>query len=149
MTAAPLDLLTVGRVGVALYPDVEAHPDTLGAPLERVTAFARFLGGTATNVAVSAARLGRRAAVLTKVGADPFGAYVREALAGFGVDPRYVGTALTLQTALGFLLTIVTIQGLPVAVDVLGWRGAMPLLAIGPIAGVAAMRALGRLERAG
>ncbi len=54
-------------------------------------------------------------------------------------DHRYVGTALTAQTAIGFLLTIVTIQALPVAVDALGWRAAITLLAIGPLAGIVAM----------
>jgi MFS family permease len=63
-------------------------------------------------------------------------------------DQRYVGTALTAQTAVGFLLTIVTIQGLPVAVDAIGWRGALPLLAIGPLAGTVAM-ALLRRDRSG
>ena len=58
-------------------------------------------------------------------------------------DHRYVGTALTAQTALGFLLTAATIQALPVAVDLLGWQGAMPLLAIGPLAGAVAMRRFG------
>ncbi len=47
----------------------------------------------------------------------------------------YVGTALTAQTAIGFLLTVLTIQRLPVAVDLLGWQGAMPLLALGPAVG--------------
>ena len=64
--------------------------------------FARSLGGTATNVAVGAARLGHRSAVLTKVGPDAFGDYVREALAGFGVDPPYVGTAEGLLTPVVF-----------------------------------------------
>ena len=59
-------------------------------------------------------------------------------------DPRYVGTALTAQTAAGFLLTIVTIQGLPVAVDELGWQGAVVLLALGPLAGTLAMGLLNR-----
>lgn len=90
-----LDLLTVGRVGVDLYP-------LQNGPLKDVTSFGRFLGGTATNVAVAAARLGRRAAVLTKVGADPFGDYVREALTGFGVDAGYVGTHPDLLTPLVF-----------------------------------------------
>jgi 5-dehydro-2-deoxygluconokinase len=101
VTALP-ELLTVGRVGVDLYPDVEGHPEVLGIPLEQVTHFARYLGGTATNVAVGAARLGRRTAVLTKVGADPFGGYVRTALAGFGVDPSFVGTAPGLLTPVVF-----------------------------------------------
>jgi MFS family permease len=59
-------------------------------------------------------------------------------------DPSYVGTALTAQVALGFLLTVVTIQALPVAVDELGWRAAMPLLALGPLAGTVAMAGLRR-----
>jgi 5-dehydro-2-deoxygluconokinase len=96
------ELLTVGRVGVDLYPDVEGHPEVMGKPLEQVTHFSRSLGGTATNVAVGAARLGRRSAVLTKVGPDPFGGYVRTALAGFGVDPGFVGTAADLLTPVVF-----------------------------------------------
>jgi MFS family permease len=54
-----------------------------------------------------------------------------------------VGTALTLQTSLGFLLTIVTIQLIPVIVEVLGWRLAFPVLALGPAAGIAAIHRLG------
>ena len=55
-------------------------------------------------------------------------------------DQRYVGTALTAQTALGFLLTVVTIQALPLLADSVGWRAAMPLLAVGPLLGALAMR---------
>ena len=91
-----LELLTVGRVGVDLYPEQS------GVPLKDVATFAKSLGGTATNVAVGAARLGHRTAVLTKVGPDGFGDYVREALTGFGVDPSYVGTAAGLQTPVVF-----------------------------------------------
>ncbi len=90
-----LEVLTVGRVGVDIYPQQEG-------PLKDVTTFAKYLGGTATNVAVGASRLGRRSAVLTKVGADPFGDFVREALEGFGVDPTYVGTAPGLNTPVVF-----------------------------------------------
>ncbi len=53
-----------------------------------------------------------------------------------------VGTALTLQTSLGFLLTMVTIQLVPVLVDSVGWRLAFPVLALGPAAGIAAIRRL-------
>jgi 5-dehydro-2-deoxygluconokinase len=91
-----LELLTVGRVGVDLYPEQS------GVPLKDVATFAKSLGGTATNVAVGAARLGHRTAVLTKVGPDGFGDYVREALAGFGVEASYVGTAEGLQTPVVF-----------------------------------------------
>ena len=91
-----VDVLTVGRVGVDLYPEQS------GVPLSAVRTFAKSLGGTATNVAVAAARLGRRSAVLTKVGPDGFGDYVREALAGFGVSPEFVGTSPDLQTPVVF-----------------------------------------------
>jgi 5-dehydro-2-deoxygluconokinase len=67
-----------------------------------VRTFAKSLGGTATNVAVAAARLGRRTAVLTKVGPDGFGDYVREALQGFGVSPDHVGTSPDLLTPVVF-----------------------------------------------
>jgi MFS family permease len=56
-----------------------------------------------------------------------------------------VGTALTLQTSLGFLLTMVTIQGLPILTDRLGWAGSFPFLALGPVAGIWAMLRLSRL----
>ncbi|WP_194814738.1 5-dehydro-2-deoxygluconokinase [Nocardia sp. XZ_19_385] len=91
-----LEVLTVGRVGVDLYPQQS------GVPLAEVETFAKSLGGTATNVAVAAARLGRRSAVLTKVGPDGFGDYVRSALERFGVTSRYVATALNLQTPVVF-----------------------------------------------
>ena len=81
-----LELITIGRVGVDLYPE------QIGVPLAKVRTFAKSLGGSPTNVAVAAARLGHRSAVVTKVGDDGFGLYVREALEGFGVDARYVGT---------------------------------------------------------
>jgi 5-dehydro-2-deoxygluconokinase len=94
--SARFDLITMGRVGVDLYPE------QIGVPLAEVRTFAKSLGGSATNVAVAAARLGVRAAVITKVGDDPFGPYVRDALEGFGVDPRWVGTHPTLRTPVVF-----------------------------------------------
>ena len=63
------------------------------------------------------------------------------------VDPRYVGTALTTQTAIGFLLTIVTINLVPVVVDLVGWRVAVALLAVGPLAGAVAMARLDAMLR--
>ena len=95
-TTGPLEVLTVGRVGVDLYPEQS------GVPLSQVATFAKSLGGTATNVSVGAARLGRRTAVLTKVGPDDFGGYVRQALTEFGVDTRYVGTSPDLLTPVVF-----------------------------------------------
>jgi 5-dehydro-2-deoxygluconokinase len=92
----PFDLITMGRVGVDLYPE------QIGVHLADVRTFQKSLGGSATNVSVAAARLGVRAAVITKVGDDPFGPYVREALRDFGVDPRWVGTHPTLRTPVVF-----------------------------------------------
>lgn len=92
----PYDLITMGRVGVDLYPE------QIGVPLAEVRTFAKSLGGSATNVAVAAARLGARSAVITKVGDDPFGPYIRAALSGFGVDDAYVGTHPTLRTPIVF-----------------------------------------------
>ncbi|MDX1380028.1 MAG: hypothetical protein R3233_02855, partial [Xanthomonadales bacterium] len=63
-------------------------------------------------------------------------------------DPRYVGTALTLQTALGFLLTAVTIHALPPLLDLLGWRYAFMVLALGPAFGIWAMARLRTLPEA-
>jgi 5-dehydro-2-deoxygluconokinase len=90
------DLITMGRVGVDLYPE------QIGVHLADVRSFAKSLGGSATNVSVAAARLGVRAAVITKVGDDPFGPYVRDALRGFDVDARWVGTHPTLRTPIVF-----------------------------------------------
>jgi 5-dehydro-2-deoxygluconokinase len=96
MAGDALDLLTVGRVSVDLYAD------RTGAGFTDPQRFEKSIGGTATNVAVAAARLGHRAALLTKVGDDPFGEYVRVKLAAFGVDTRYVGTDPALRTPLAF-----------------------------------------------
>ena len=95
--AVQLELLTIGRVSVDLYAE------QLGVAIRHVRTFRKSVGGTATNVAVAAARLGHRAAVVTKVGDDAFGDYVRWALADtFGVDTRFVGVHPTLRTPLAF-----------------------------------------------
>jgi 5-dehydro-2-deoxygluconokinase len=90
------DLITMGRVGVDLYPE------QIGVPLADVQTFAKSLGGSPTNVAVAAARLGARAAVITKVGNDPFGPYIRGALREFGVDDAFVSTHPELRTPVVF-----------------------------------------------
>jgi 5-dehydro-2-deoxygluconokinase len=92
----PFDVITTGRVGVDLYPQ------QIGVRLADVQSFGKYLGGTATNVAVQAARLGSRAAVVTKVGDDGFGPFVRDALTRFGVDTRWVGTDPVLRTPIVF-----------------------------------------------
>ncbi|MEV5954345.1 5-dehydro-2-deoxygluconokinase [Streptomyces sp. NPDC051987] len=90
------DLITMGRIGVDLYPL------QTGVPLAQVSSFGKFLGGSATNVAVAAARLGRRTAVITRTGEDAFGAYLHEALRGFGVDDRWVTAVPGLNTPVTF-----------------------------------------------
>jgi hypothetical protein len=61
------------------------------------------------------------------------------------VDQRYVGTALTTQTAIGFLLTVVTIQLTPLLADAVSWPVAVAALGLGPAAGSIAMLRLHRL----
>ena len=65
------------------------------------------------------------------------------------VAPQHaVGTALTMQTSLGFLLTAVTIQGVPLLEKSLGWRWTFPILALGPAAGTLSIQRLARSRRA-
>jgi MFS family permease len=65
------------------------------------------------------------------------------------VPSHAVGTALTLQVALGFLLTMASIQLVPVVAEIVGWRWGFAVLAFGPAAGIAAIRGLGRSPDAG
>jgi len=78
------DLVSIGRTGVDIYP--LDH----GVGLEEVRTFQKFLGGSATNVAVAAARYGRSVALVTRTGADPFGRYVRQEAERLGVDPAFI-----------------------------------------------------------
>jgi 5-dehydro-2-deoxygluconokinase len=81
------DLVAMGRTGVDIYP--LDH----GVGLEDVKTFEKFLGGSATNVAVAAARHGRRSALVTRTGNDPFGRYVRLEAERLGVDPSFIVAA--------------------------------------------------------
>ncbi|GLZ13942.1 5-dehydro-2-deoxygluconokinase [Actinomadura sp. NBRC 104425] len=90
------DLITMGRVSVDIYPQ------QVGVPLEDVETFGKYLGGSPTNVAVAAARHGRRTAVITRTGDDPFGRFIRRALRGYGVDDRFVAAVPDLPTPLAF-----------------------------------------------
>jgi 5-dehydro-2-deoxygluconokinase len=90
------EVLTMGRIGVDIYPL------QVGVSLREVTSFGKYLGGSATNVAVAAARHGRRSAVITRTGADPFGEYLHDALRGFGVDDRFVTPVPGLNTPVTF-----------------------------------------------
>src|SRR6185312_9710679 len=85
-TRQPFDVLAIGRCGVDIYPL------QIGVGLEDVNTFGKFLGGSAANVTVAAARLGERAALISGVGDDPFGTFVRRELADLAVDNRYVTT---------------------------------------------------------
>jgi 5-dehydro-2-deoxygluconokinase len=92
----PDEVLTMGRIGVDLYPM------QINASLRQVQTFGKFLGGSPTNVAVAAARYGRRSAVISRVGDDPFGVYVHDALRSFGVDDRFVSPVPGLPTPVTF-----------------------------------------------
>ena len=96
MQVAPFDVLTMGRIGVDIYPL------QVGVSLRAVETFGKYLGGSATNVAVAAARYGRRSAVITRTGQDPFGEYLHDALRKFGVDDRYVTAVPGLPTPVTF-----------------------------------------------
>jgi 5-dehydro-2-deoxygluconokinase len=86
----------MGRIGVDLYP-LQA-----GVRLEDVQTFGKWLGGSATNVAVAAARYQRRAAVITRTGDDPFGRFIHAALRSYGVDDRFVTPVPELPTPVTF-----------------------------------------------
>jgi 5-dehydro-2-deoxygluconokinase len=90
------EVLTMGRIGVDVYPL------QVGVSLREVETFGKYLGGSATNVAVAAARYGRRTAVITRTGADPFGEFLHDALQGFGVDDRFVTAVPDLPTPVTF-----------------------------------------------
>ncbi|MGY2747592.1 5-dehydro-2-deoxygluconokinase [Arthrobacter sp. UYCu723] len=88
------EVICVGRISVDLYA-VEKNVGFDGPQ-----SFTKSVGGSPTNVAVAAARLGRRAAIVTKVGGDGFGTYVRTQLAGWGVTVDHVGIDPQGQTPL-------------------------------------------------
>ena len=90
------EVLTMGRIGVDLYPE------QIGVSLREVQSFAKFLGGSAANVTVAAARYGHRSAIITHTGDDPFGLFIHDALRGYGVDDRFVTPAPDLPTPITF-----------------------------------------------
>lgn len=90
------EVVCIGRVGVDIYPT------QIGVPLEEVTSFGKFLGGSATNVSVATARYGHRSAIITKTGNDPFGRFVRAKLAELNVSTDFVGTDPWLPTPVTF-----------------------------------------------
>lgn len=90
------DLITIGRVSVDIYPL------QIGVRLEDVSSFGKFLGGSATNVAVAGARHGLKTAVITRTGNDPFGNYIHEELRRLGVSDEFVSGVEGLQTPVVF-----------------------------------------------
>src|SRR5215469_18323891 len=95
--ARSLDLITVGRSSVDLYGE------QVGGRLEDMGSFAKYVGGSPTNTAVGAARLGLRTGLLTRVGDDHFGRFIREELVRCGVDVSGVITDARRLTALAVL----------------------------------------------
>lgn len=93
----PLDLICLGRAAVDLYAE------QLGARLEDVASFAKYIGGCAANIAVGTARQGLKSSMLVRVGDDHMGRFVRETLAREGVDTGHVSTDPSRLTALVLL----------------------------------------------
>jgi 5-dehydro-2-deoxygluconokinase len=95
-TKTPYDVLTIGRVGVDIYPLQD------GVGLEDVDTFGKYLGGSATNVAVAAARHGLSSAVITRTGNDSFGRFVHKELSRLGVSDEFVTGVEGLNTPVVF-----------------------------------------------
>ncbi|MFZ8758771.1 5-dehydro-2-deoxygluconokinase [Microbacterium sp. HMH0099] len=84
MTKRTHNVIVMGRLGVDIYPLQD------GVGLEEVTTFGKYLGGSAANVAVAAARYGQDVALVSRTGQDPFGRYLHRELDRLGVDNRAV-----------------------------------------------------------
>jgi 5-dehydro-2-deoxygluconokinase len=94
LTDKTIDLIAIGRSSVDLYGE------QIGGRLEDMGSFAKYVGGSPTNTAIAVARLGLRAGLLTRVGADHMGRFIREELVREGVDVRCVHTDPERLTAL-------------------------------------------------
>src|SRR5215207_8162391 len=92
-----LDIVTIGRSSVDLYGQ------QVGGRLEDMASFAKYVGGSPTNTAIGASRLGLRSALLTRVGGDHMGRFIKEVLERERVDTRGVLTDPTRLTALVIL----------------------------------------------
>ena len=92
-----LELITLGRSAIDLYGE------QIGGRLEDMASFAKYIGGSPTNTAIGASRLGLRAGLLTRVGADHFGRFILEELAREGVSTSGVTTDPDRLTALAIL----------------------------------------------
>ncbi|MEX1057596.1 MAG: 5-dehydro-2-deoxygluconokinase, partial [Natronospirillum sp.] len=93
----PLDVICLGRAAVDMYSE------QVGSRLEDVHSFAKYLGGSSANIAYGTARLGLKSAMLTRVGDEHMGRFVREELARAGVDVSHVVTDPTRLTGLVIL----------------------------------------------
>jgi 5-dehydro-2-deoxygluconokinase len=96
-TDAPLDVITIGRASVDLYGQ------QIGTRLEDVASFAKSVGGCPTNIAVGTARLGLKSALITRVGDEQMGRFIREQLAREGVETAGIVTDPERLTALVLL----------------------------------------------
>ncbi len=94
LTDKSIDLIAIGRSSVDLYGE------QIGGRLEDMGSFAKYVGGSPTNTAIAAARLGLKSGLLTRVGADHMGRFIREELVREGVDVRGVRTDPARLTAL-------------------------------------------------
>ncbi len=92
-----LDVITIGRSSVDLYGA------QIGGRLEDMASFRKYIGGSPTNIAAGAARLGLRSGLITRVGDEHMGRFIREALAAEGVDTRCIVTDPERLTALVLL----------------------------------------------
>ncbi|MEI6020215.1 MAG: 5-dehydro-2-deoxygluconokinase [Bacteroidota bacterium] len=96
MSEQAFDVITIGRVSVDIYPLQD------GVGLEEVTTFGKYLGGSATNVAVAAAKHGLKSAIITRTGHDPFGKYIHQELIRLNVSDRFVSPVDGLNTPVVF-----------------------------------------------
>src|SRR3569832_1915344 len=97
MAARPRDVITIGRASVDLYGQ------QIGTRLEDIGSFAKPVGGCPANIAVGTARLGLKSALLTRVGAEQMGGFIKEQLAREGVETRGIATDPNRLTALELL----------------------------------------------
>jgi len=97
MSERNLDVIALGRSCVDLYGE------QVGGTLEAMQSFAKYVGGTPTNIAVGTARLGLKSALITRVGNEPMGRFIHQTLADEGVDVSHVTTDPERLTALVIL----------------------------------------------
>ena len=93
----PLDVITIGRASVDLYGQ------QIGTRLEDIGSFAKSVGGCPANIAVGTARLGLKSALLTRVGAEQMGGFIKEQLAREGIETKGIVTDPERLTALVLL----------------------------------------------